>query len=61
MPRNGVRLSLLSSGEFKRLQDLCFPGATDDSPDSDEPDRPKAGKGGKGVFSRQSDSIGPEV
>ena len=61
MPRNGVRLSLLSSGEFKRLQDLCFPGATDDAPDSDEPDRPKAGKGGKGVFSRQSDSIGPEV
>jgi hypothetical protein len=61
MPRNGVRLSLLSSGEFKRLRDLCFPGATDDAPDSDEPDRPKAGKGGKGIQRGQSDPISETV
>ena len=61
MPRNGVRLSLLSNGEFKRLQDLCFPGASDDTPDSDEPDRSNAGKGGKRVWGGQSDPISSEV
>lgn len=61
MPRNGIRLSLLSSGEFKRLQDACFPGVSDDTPDSDDPDSFKARKGGKGYGGRQSDAIGEAV
>lgn len=38
MPKNGIRLSLISPGEFRRLQDLCFPGTSDDSPDSENED-----------------------
>lgn len=31
-----VRLSLISPGEFRRLQDLCFPGTTDTQDLTDE-------------------------
>lgn len=49
MPKNGIRLSLISPGEFRRLQECCFPGATDDSPDSEDEDNAPRGKGRKGI------------
>lgn len=36
-PRD-VRLSLISPGEFRRLNQLCFPGAIEDLADSDNED-----------------------
>jgi hypothetical protein len=51
LPKNGVRLSLISIGEFKRLNKLCFPGAGEDTSDSEDEadvtDRPR-GKGLRG-------------
>lgn len=49
MPKNGIRLSLISPGEFRRLQDLCFPGTSDDSPDSEYEDIPADRKTRKGL------------
>ena len=49
MPKNGIRLSLISPGEFRRLQELCFPGASDDSPDSEYEDLPHDRKNRKGI------------
>lgn len=58
IPKNGIRLSLISPGEFRRLQELCFPGASDDSPDGEAQDyaadRPKR----KGV---RKDPVGPSA
>jgi hypothetical protein len=48
LPKNGIRLSLISSGEFRRLQDLCFPG-TSDAEDSEYQDHADGRKGGKGI------------
>jgi len=36
-PRD-VKLSLISPGEFRRLQDLCFPGAVENPEDSEQSD-----------------------
>lgn len=49
IPKGYVRLSLISLGEFRRLQNLCFPGATDDSSDSEDEDNAPRGKGRKGI------------
>lgn len=46
--RGEVRLSLISPGEFRRLQDLCFPGTTDTQDLTDE-DGPAPRKSGKSV------------
>lgn len=43
-----VRLSLISPGEFRRLQDLCFPG-TSDTQDLTDESGPAPRKSGKGV------------
>ena len=50
-PRD-IRLSLISDGEFKRLHDLCFPGASDDSADSENEDNADGRKKRKGVRSK---------
>lgn len=55
-----VRLSLISPGEFRRLQDLCFPGTTDTQDFADE-DSSSARSRGKGIRSRQSDAAGSAV
>ena len=48
--RGEVRLSLISPGEFRRLQDLCFPGTSDteDMPDEDSTTSRARGKGKRG-------------
>jgi hypothetical protein len=51
-----VRLSLISSGEFFRLEGLCFPGASEDLPDSEVKDVVPHRKGGKGLRSGKSDT-----
>ncbi len=48
IPRGGVRLSLISPGEFRRLQDLCFPGSSDNDIGEDEDNEPRR-KGSKGL------------
>lgn len=53
-----IRLSLISDGEFKRLFGLCFPGASDYSPDSEDEDNGNGGKKRKGIRSRKSDESG---
>jgi hypothetical protein len=58
MPKNGIRLSLISPGEFRRLQELCFPGAVDDSPDSEDEDNAPRGKSGKRVRGKDAPAIG---
>ena len=50
-PRD-IRLSLISDGEFKRLHDLCFPGAGDGSDDSPDEDNAHGRKKCKGVRSK---------
>jgi hypothetical protein len=35
LPKGGVRLSLISLGEFRRLNKLCFPGAVEIEEDED--------------------------
>lgn len=55
-----VRLSLIGPGEFRKLQDLCFPGTSDteDFPDEDcAPPR----ESGKGARCRKSDAPGQAV
>jgi len=49
IPKNGIRLSLISTGEFRRLQELCFPGAVFNSPDSEYEDLPHDRKNRKGI------------
>lgn len=56
-PRD-IRLSLISDGEFKRLHDLCFPGASDGSDDSPDQDNEDGGKKRKGLRSRKPDESG---
>jgi hypothetical protein len=57
IPKNGIRLSLISIGEFKRLNQLCFPGAGEDSSNSEDEtdvtDRPRS----KGLRGRKSTEI----
>ena len=48
-----IPLSLISPGEFRRLQDLCFPGAAEDTSDSEDKDTVPYRKGGKGLRSRE--------
>lgn len=55
MGRGEVRLSLIPVGEFRRLQDACFPGTSDtqDLTDEDSTDsRPR----GKGIRSKSHDT-----
>ncbi len=52
-----VRLSLISPGEFRRLNQLCFPGASEDWDSSDEDNVPDR-KNGKGLRGRESSSAG---
>jgi hypothetical protein len=58
--RGDVRLSLISPGEFRRLQDLCFPGTTDTQDLTDE-DGSSTRKSGKGVRRGKSDAPGEEL
>lgn len=50
-----VRLSLISPGEFRRLQDLCFPGTTD-TQDLTNEDSSAPRKSGKGVRAKPHDT-----
>ena len=52
-----VRLSLISPGEFRRLQDLCFPGTSDTS-DSEDEDYATGRPHSKGVRGRKPDVVG---
>lgn len=52
-----VRLSLISPGEFRRLQDLCFPGTSDTS-DSEDEDYATSRPRGKGIRGRKPDAAG---
>jgi hypothetical protein len=58
--RGDVRLSLISSGEFRRLQDLCFPGTTDTQDLTDE-DSSAPRKSGKDKRRGQSDAVSEKV
>lgn len=58
--RGEVRLSLISNGEFRKLQDMCFPGTTD-TQDLENEDGPAPRKSGKGVRGRKSDATGNAV
>lgn len=60
LEKGDVRLSLIGSGEFRRLQDLCFPG-TSDTEDLPDEDSAPAGKSGKGLRGRKSNAPGEEV
>ena len=51
-----VRLSLISPGEFRRLQELCFPG-TSDSQDLTDEDGPAVRSRGKGVRAKSDTAI----
>ncbi len=53
-----VRLSLISPGEFRRLQDLCFPG-TSDTQDLTDEDGPAPRKSGKGVRAKPDTACKP--
>lgn len=55
-----VRLSLISPGEFRRLQDLCFPGTTDTQDLTDE-DSSTPRKSSKGVRGRKPNASGETV
>ena len=57
--RGEVRLSLISPGEFRRLQELCFPG-TSDTQDLTDEDGSAARPRGKGIRAK-SDSTGQAV
>ena len=57
MSPRAVRLSLISPGEFRRLNQLCFPGASEDWDSSDEDNVPDR-KNGKGLRGRESSSAG---
>lgn len=48
MGPRAVRLSLISPGEFRRLNELCFPGAIENSDSEDEDNAPRGARG-KGV------------
>jgi hypothetical protein len=60
-PQPGTReipLRLIGSGEFFRLEGLCFPGASEDLPDSENQDDAPRRKGGKGLRGGKSDLPG---
>ena len=57
MSPRAVRLSLISPGEFRRLNQLCFPGASEDWDSSDEDNVPDR-KNGKGLRSWQPTPTG---
>lgn len=58
-PQKGdILLSKISSGEFFRLEGLCFPGASEDAPDSGSEDSISRGKGGKGLRGGQPSPAG---
>lgn len=57
MSPRAVRLSLISPGEFRRLNQLCFPGASEDW-DSEDQDHVPDRKNGKGLRGRESSSAG---
>jgi hypothetical protein len=49
-PQKGdILLSKISSGEFFRLESLCFPGASEDAPDSGSEDSVSGRSRGKGL------------
>jgi hypothetical protein len=49
LPAKAIRLSLISIGEFKRLNLLCFPGASQDISDNEESDNADDRPGIKGL------------
>lgn len=51
--RGDILLSKISSGEFFRLEGLCFPGASEDAPDSEQQNNVSGRKGSKGIRSRE--------
>jgi len=53
-----IRLSLISLGEFRRLQDLCFPGSANNSPDLEDEDNVPRGKGRKSIRGGKPDQAG---
>lgn len=55
-----VRLSLIGPGEFRKLQDLCFPGTSDTEDFTDEDSAPPR-KSGKGARGRKPDAPSPAV
>jgi hypothetical protein len=55
-----VRLSLISPGEFRRLQDLCFPGTTDTQDLTDE-DSSTPRKSGKDKRRGKPDAVSEKV
>lgn len=56
--RGDILLSRISSGEFFRLESLCFPGASDDTADSGSENNVSGRKGGKGLRSGQPSAVG---
>jgi len=56
-PRD-VKLSLISPGEFRRLQDLCFPGAVENPEDSEQSDNAADRPHRKGLRSGKSPDAG---
>lgn len=56
--RGDILLSKISSGEFFRLEGLCFPGASEDAPDSGQQNNVSRGKGSKGLRGRESVTSG---
>lgn len=56
-PRD-VRLSLISPGEFRRLNQLCFPGAIEDLADSEDEDNAARSSRRKGLRGGQSSTAG---
>lgn len=56
--KGDILLSKISSGEFFRLESLCFPGASEDAPDSEQQNTVSRRKGGKGLRGREPTEAG---
>ena len=56
--RGDILLSKISSGEFFRLEGLCFPGASEDAPDSEQQNNVPRGKNSKGIRGREPATAG---
>ena len=56
--KGDILLSRISSGEFFRLEGLCFPGASEDAPDSEQQNNVSGRKGGKGLRGREPAASG---
>ncbi len=54
--KGDILLSRIGSGEFFRLEGLCFPGASEDATDSEIKDNVPRRKGGKGLRVQPTDA-----